>query len=49
MLTGDALPVAQGVAQQLGIGIVFAQVLPDAKAAKIQELQHSGKRIAMGG
>jgi Cu2+-exporting ATPase len=49
MLTGDALPVAQGVARQIGIDIVFAQVLPDAKAAKIQELQHNGKRVAMVG
>ncbi len=49
MLTGDAPAVANAVARQLGIDIVFAQVLPEAKAAKIQELQRQGKRVAMVG
>jgi Cu2+-exporting ATPase len=49
MLTGDALSVAEGVARQLGIDTIFAQVLPDAKAAKIQELQRNGRRVAMVG
>jgi Cu2+-exporting ATPase len=49
MLTGDAQTVADGVAGQLGIDTVFAQVLPDAKAAKIEELQRQGKRVAMVG
>ena len=49
MLTGDAQAVADTVASQLGIDRVFAQVLPDAKAAKIEELQRQGKRVAMVG
>jgi Cu2+-exporting ATPase len=49
MLTGDAQAVADAVARQLGIDTVFAQVLPEQKAAKIEELQRGGKRIAMVG
>ncbi len=49
MLTGDAQAVAEGVARELGIDRVFAQVLPDEKAEKIKELQASGKRVAMVG
>ncbi len=49
MLTGDAQPVAEAVAAELGIDRVFAQVLPEEKAAKIQELQRQGKRVAMVG
>jgi Cu2+-exporting ATPase len=49
MLTGDARPVAEAVAAELGIDQVFAEVLPDQKAGKIQELQRTGKRVAMVG
>jgi Cu2+-exporting ATPase len=49
MLTGDAKAVADAVAKQLGIETVLAQVLPEEKAAKIQELQRQGKRVAMVG
>ncbi len=49
MLTGDAQAVAEAVARDLGIDTVFAQVLPDAKAARIEELQRQGKRVAMVG
>jgi Cu2+-exporting ATPase len=49
LLTGDAQAVADAVARELGIRTVFAQVLPEAKAAKIQELQQQGKRVAMVG
>jgi Cu2+-exporting ATPase len=49
MLTGDAQAVADGVARELGIDRVLAQVLPDAKAVKIEELQRQGKRVAMVG
>jgi Cu2+-exporting ATPase len=49
MLTGDAKSVADAVARQLGIDTVLAQVLPEEKAAKIQELQRQGKRVAMVG
>jgi Cu2+-exporting ATPase len=49
MLTGDSQAVAEAVGRQLGIDTVFAQVLPESKAAKIQELQRQGKRVAMVG
>jgi Cu2+-exporting ATPase len=49
MLTGDAQAVADAVARELGIDTVFAQVLPEDKAARIQELQAQGKRVAMVG
>ena len=49
MLTGDAKAVAEAVAKALGIDTVFAQVLPEEKAAKIKELQRQGKRVAMVG
>jgi P-type Cu2+ transporter len=49
MLTGDAKSVADAVARQLGIDTVLAQVLPEEKAARIQELQRQGKRVAMVG
>jgi Cu2+-exporting ATPase len=49
MLTGDARPVAESVARDLGIDTVFAEVLPEQKAGKIKELQTRGKRVAMVG
>lgn len=49
MLTGDSKAVADGVARQLGIDTVFAEVLPHDKAAKIEELQAQGKLVAMVG
>jgi Cu2+-exporting ATPase len=49
MLTGDARPVAQAVAQELGIDTVYAEVLPEDKAAKVEELQRAGHRVAMVG
>jgi Cu2+-exporting ATPase len=49
MLTGDAKPVAEAVARELGIDTVFAQVPPEGKAAKIEELQAQGKRVGMVG
>jgi P-type Cu2+ transporter len=49
MLTGDARMVADAVARELGIDTVFAEVLPEDKAKKIEELQAQGKRVAMVG
>ena len=42
MITGDATPVAEAVAQELGIDAVFAQVLPEQKARESKELQQQG-------
>jgi len=49
MLTGDAQAVADAVARELGIDTVFAEVLPDDKAAKVRELQQQGHKVAMVG
>lgn len=49
MLTGDAQAVADWVSRELGLDEVFAQVLPDQKAAKIKEVQSRGLRVAMTG
>jgi Cu2+-exporting ATPase len=49
MLTGDARPVAEAVAAELGIDTVFAEVLPQDKVGKIQELQRAGERVGMVG
>jgi Cu2+-exporting ATPase len=49
MLTGDNEETAQRIADELGIDQVIAGVLPGRKAAEIQSLQNSGKRVAMVG
>ncbi len=49
MLTGDSQDVADAVADKLGIDTVFAEVLPEDKDEKVQELQDQGKLVAMVG
>ncbi len=49
LITGDARQVADGVADELGIDEVFADVLPQDKDAKVAELQKRGLRVAMVG
>ncbi len=49
MITGDARPVAEAVAADLGIDEVFAEVLPEDKDSKVAELQSRGERVAMVG
>ena len=53
MLTGDSRAVADAVARELRIDTVFAEVLPQDKVARIEELQgHSEgrrKKVAMVG
>src|SRR5688572_1894687 len=49
MLTGDSEDVAKAVADELGIDLYFAEVLPEHKDQKIIELQKQGKRVAMVG
>ncbi|UTF55947.1 copper-translocating P-type ATPase (plasmid) [Natronosalvus rutilus] len=49
MLTGDSRDVANAVADELGIDTVFAEVLPEDKDEKVQELQNQGKLVAMVG
>src|SRR3546814_19551059 len=49
MLTGDAHGVAQAVSEELGITEYFAEVLPNQKSEKIEELQSRGLAAAMVG
>lgn len=49
MLTGDSEAVAKTVADQLGIDRYFAEVLPENKDQKIQQLQEEGEKVAMVG
>ena len=49
MLTGDHRRSAEAVARQVGIDTVFAEVLPDQKAAQVKRLQSQGKRVAVVG
>jgi Cu2+-exporting ATPase len=49
MITGDAKPVAEAVAADLGIDEVFAEVLPEDKERAVAELQRRGEQVAMVG
>ncbi|GAB2541737.1 heavy metal translocating P-type ATPase [Brachybacterium huguangmaarense] len=49
MVTGDARPVADAVARELGIDRVWAQVRPEDKARHVAELQAEGRKVAMVG
>jgi Cu+-exporting ATPase len=49
LLTGDVREVAKSVADQLGINDVEAELLPEAKFARIKQLVASGRVVAMVG
>ena len=49
MLTGDNRQVAAWVGEQIGLDEVFAEVLPQDKAAKVREVQARGLTVAMTG
>lgn len=49
MITGDARPVAETVASDLGIDEVFAEVLPADKDSAVVDLQRRGHTVAMVG
>ncbi|MCL7488672.1 MAG: heavy metal translocating P-type ATPase [Desulfobulbaceae bacterium] len=49
MLTGDNRETARAIALQAGITDIIAQVLPEEKSARIEELQTQGARVAMIG
>lgn len=50
MMTGDNKLTANAVAAEVGgIDEVFAEVLPQEKQAKVQQLRNEGRRVAMAG
>lgn len=49
LLTGDAQPVADAVAKQLGIIEVAANLLPEDKRERVKQLVASGRKVAMVG
>ena len=49
MLTGDNHATAQAIAQQVGITIFHAEVLPQHKADMVKKIQAQGKFVAMAG
>ncbi|MFX0099316.1 MAG: heavy metal translocating P-type ATPase [Candidatus Hodarchaeota archaeon] len=49
MITGDNERTAEAIAKRVGIEDVLAQVLPQDKSRKVQELQESGDIVAFTG
>ncbi|HCF71779.1 MAG TPA: heavy metal translocating P-type ATPase [Syntrophomonas sp.] len=49
MLTGDNRNTAEAIRQQLNIGSVVAEVLPQDKESEIRQIQQKGKKVAMVG
>jgi Cu+-exporting ATPase len=49
MLTGDNRDTAKAVAKKVGITEFFAEVLPEQKSEKVQELQLQGEIVGMTG
>ncbi|MBI3552064.1 MAG: copper-translocating P-type ATPase [Elusimicrobia bacterium] len=49
LVSGDRNEIAYRIAEQAGIGRVFAEVLPEEKMQIVQRLQSEGKKVAMVG
>jgi Cu+-exporting ATPase len=49
MITGDNRRTAQAIAAEVGIERVMAEVLPERKAAAVEEIRNGGRVVAMVG
>jgi Cu+-exporting ATPase len=49
MMTGDNRRTAEAVARKIGIDEIFADLLPDQKQQKVDQLRAQGRRVAMAG
>ena len=49
LLTGDARPIAEAIARELGIDEVEAELLPQQKLERIKALTAQGRKVAMVG
>lgn len=49
LLTGDSFGAAEYFAEQIGIGAVRAELLPEEKVSAMEELRQKGLRVAMVG
>jgi Cu+-exporting ATPase len=49
LLTGDRRGAAEAIAQEVGIGHVVAEVLPEGKIQEVKRLKGQGRIVAMAG